>query len=99
MALEHFLGEKNENCQTGRIISTEEECKKASKQLGFEYKNKLKKVDYPVGCYTKSDRYSYFNTQLHRSSSNPENFENRSGICRKGIKIYHFDDLFLYFIV
>ena len=67
--------------------------------MGIEYKNKLEKVEYPVGCYTKSDRYSYFNTQLHPSSSNPETFENRLGICRKGIKIYHFDDLFLYFIL
>ena len=88
------MGAKNENCPAGRIVPTEEECKKASLQLGIEYKNKLEKVEYPVGCYTKSDRYSYFNTQLHPSSSNPETFENRLGICRKGIKIYHFDNLF-----
>ena len=83
-ALEYFFGEKNENCPIGRIVPTEEECKKASSQLGIEYKNKLRKVDYPVGCYTKSDHSSYLNTQLDPSTSAPENFENRIGICRTG---------------
>ena len=83
-ALEYFFGEKNENCPIGRIVPTEEECKKASSQLRIEYKNRMKKADSPLGCYTKSDHSSYLNTQLDPSTSTAENFENRIGICRTG---------------
>ena len=84
-ALEYIFGEKNENCPIGRIVPTEEECKKASSLLGIEYKNKLKKGDYPVGCYTTSDHSSYLNTKLDPSASTPAYYwPNGLGICRTG---------------
>ena len=86
--LEYFFGKKNENCPIGRIITTEEECKEASWQLGIEYENELKDVNYPVGCYWKSDSSSYLNTQLEPSTSAPGNIKNHSGICKKGMTIY-----------
>ena len=97
-AVEYFFGEKNESCPIGRIVPTEEECKKASSQLGIEYKNKLKKVDYPVGCYTKSDHSSYLNTQLDPSASYPAYFwPDGIGICRTGTML-NLDDPFSDFI-
>ena len=86
--LEYFFGKKNENCPMGRIITTEEECKEASWQLGIKYENELKDVNYPVGCYSKSDSSSYLNSQLEPSMSAPENIKNHSGICKKGMTIY-----------
>ena len=91
--LEYFLGYKNENCPIASIIITEEECKEASLQLGIKYENELKYVDYPVGCYSKSDSSSYLNTQLDPTTTLSENFVNHSGICKKGIRIYFVDHL------
>ena len=93
------MGKKNENCPIGRVITTEEECTEASWQLGIKYENELKKVDYPVGCHTKSDGSSYLNIQLHSSASAQENFKNRLPVCWKGTKIYFFVDLFSDFII
>ena len=93
--LEYFLGYKNENCPIDSIITTQEECKEASLQLEIKYENELKDVDYPVGCNSKPDSSSYLNTQLGPTTSTPENFENHSGICKKGIRIYFFEHLLL----
>ena len=97
LSQEYSFGEKLENCPIGRVVPTEEECKKASSLLGIEYKNKVKRADYPVGCHTKSDHSSYLNTQLDPTTSVLENFENHSGICKKGIRI-HFVEHLLYFL-
>ena len=91
-ALEYFFGEQNENCPIGRIVPTEEECKKASSLLGIEYKNKVKRADYPVGCHTKSDHSSYLNTQLDPSASYPAYFwPDGIGICRTGTMLNRVD--------
>ena len=87
------MGKKNENCPIGRDITTEEECKEASWQLGIKYENELKDVNYPVGCNSKSDSSSYFNIELDPLTSAPRNFENHSGICKKGKNIYFLDNL------
>ena len=95
------MGKKNENCPIGRVITTEEECKEASWQLGIGYEKELKDVNYPVGCYSKSDSSSYLNTHPYIPYAFPStwatrNFENHSGICKKGIMI-HFVYHLLYF--
>ena len=97
-AQEYSFGEKLENCPIGRVVPTEEECKKASSLLGIEYKNKVKRADYPVGCHTKSDHSSYLNTQLDPSASYPAYFwPDGIGICRTGTML-NFVDPFSDFI-
>ena len=98
-AQEYSFGEKLENCPIGRTVPTEEECKKASSLLGIEYKNKVKRADYPVGCHTKSDHSSYLNTQLDPSASYPAYFwPDGIGICRTGTML-NLDDPFSDFII
>ena len=93
-----YLSYKNETCPIDSIITTQEECKEASLQLEIKYENELKDVDYPVGCNSKPDSSSYLNTQLGPTTSTPENFENHSGICKKGIRIYSFEHLLCYIL-
>ena len=74
---------ENENCPQGEVITTEDDCKKASTSLGKKYKLKLSSKDKPAGCYSYSRASSsWFNENTDIVSPTPH--KGFIGLCMKG---------------
>lgn len=80
---------KQKNCGNGEIILEEDECKDASEALGREYVGRSTSKKRPAGCYwvlkflsNREYAYSYFNTIVDASSTDPINGREHGGICR-----------------
>ena len=81
---------KGQNCEDGKIVTKEEECKVASKMLGRKYVGRTTNIHRPAGCYwvvraisNRDHLYSYFNTLVDVSSTIPTDGRGHGGICKE----------------
>ena len=79
-----------ENCPTGSVVVTVEECMTASSVLEFQYFGKQEdynKHHMPAGCFWMQDAtgsyQSYFNKIVDPSQTWPDAFRGRGGVCVK----------------
>ena len=88
--LTYYTTSKGENCENDEMVSTEEECKLASERLGRKYVGRTRSRGRPAGCYwafksltNREHAYSYVNTIVDASSTEPTNGRKHGGICKK----------------
>ena len=83
----YYPADKGSNCPIDKVLKTEAECMEASAQLGFNYRWQLTDNRDPAGCYwSRTD--SFLNTFVDPSTTAPEAFQNRGGLCLRG-KLAH----------
>ena len=71
-----------QNCPNDEMIISEGECEKALKSLDLSVENLgVNKSDKPAGCYWKSDGGGFFNNIVDPTSTDPNSFGNRGGVC------------------
>ena len=74
---------ENENCPQGEVITTEDDCKKASTSLGKKYQLSFSSDVVPAGCYSYSrNSRSYFNEITDIALTTPR--KGAIGLCMKG---------------
>ena len=79
----YYKGVVNENCPQGEVITTEDDCKKASTSLGKKYQLSLSSDVVPAGCYSYSrNSRSYFNEITDIALTTPR--KGAIGLCMKG---------------
>ena len=79
----YYEAVENENCPKGEVITTEDDCKKASTSLGKKYQLTLSSNDKPAGCYSYSwFSRSWFNEITDIDLTTPHN--GAMGLCMKG---------------
>ena len=85
----YFASSNGQNCLDSEIVSTEEECMKASEKIRREYIGRTKSDKRPAGCYWvitsisgKDYRYSYFNTIVKSQSVDITFGREHGGICK-----------------
>ena len=80
---------RNKNCKAHEIITTEDVCKDASKELRLTYNSKITRdfKSRPLGCY-----YSYYTDQTWfnenvNGTTNPAVFGEYGGVCHLSGKL------------
>ena len=70
------------------MVSIEDDCKKASKQLNITYKWSLNpRTDRPAGCFkTSNNGLIYFNREINPANTNPATYQ--QFLTPEGIRKY-----------
>ena len=71
---------KGRNCPNTEIITTEEGCKQAAKELGLSYSGVVDAASYAAGCFSIQEGV-FFNKLVDPSSTYPERFLFSGGVC------------------
>ena len=81
----YYKGVENENCPQGEVITTEDDCKKASTSLGKKFQLTLSSNDKPAGCYSYSwFSRSWFNEITDVTEITEITHKAAIGLCMKG---------------
>ena len=72
------------NCPAAEVITSKVRCEHALLSLGFTLHNlNVDSADRPAGCYWMSgkQKWGFFNKIIDPSSTNPNKFDKRGGVC------------------
>ena len=90
----------NESCQGNEVITTEDRCKDAAKELGLAYQIIFRQVDskvHPLGCYYENDNTAWFNENVD-GPTNPAKYGKYGGVCDLQGKLYQMK-MFILFLL
>ena len=74
--------ELGQNCDTYTVIENKDECKDALLSLGLDPRNlEVNNNGRPAGCYWSSTGNGFFNKVVDPDLTNPNDFDNRGGVC------------------
>ena len=71
-----------DNCPSGSVILTTDDCMNAASQLGKTYKVELSREDFPAGCFFWRE-YFYFHSEIDPEKTNPSSYY--GGVCARGM--------------
>ena len=90
-----FVAHGGENCNRREVITTEERCRAAAKELGLPFNTAVTDVEFPAGCYSTGLRVC-FNRIIDPCETDRDRIMHyRRGLCEKGIQLVLFYALVL----
>ena len=71
-----------DNCPSGRVILTADDCMNAASRLGKTYKGEESGGIFPAGCFFFGEDF-FFNSETDHSKTHPAS--NYGGVCASGM--------------